>query len=76
LSFAPIDEVQRFVGDYFGCKVRKVNPRDLPEPDASTTRKAVLRADKTSSDQAKPIAMNLGGSIEMLPNAVSSESPA
>jgi hypothetical protein len=33
LSFASIDEVQRFVGDYFGCKVRKVSPRDMPGPD-------------------------------------------
>lgn len=33
LSFASIEEVQRFVGDYFGCKVRKVSPRDLPRPD-------------------------------------------
>jgi hypothetical protein len=33
LRFNSIDEVQRFVGEYYGCRVRKVRPRDMPAPD-------------------------------------------
>jgi hypothetical protein len=31
-TFGSIEEVQRFVGDYFGTTVIKVKPNDFPDP--------------------------------------------